>query len=291
MSRRPTSRGKRGSSPEPVNTIRDHLDEFISWVDARANGREDSLGLPTGLITLDRASGGFLPGSLTVVTGDGVADHRGLVRHFVLNSVLHTIPTLYAGVDALPTAFSVALLASLSGLHRTQLLLPETLQEDDWPQLSEVVGALAQAPLSCLFSRHITLVELLEAIDRPPEGQDPPRLVVVDYAERIMARDSDSVGGMERLAAALKSHAQDRNLALVLVAHPHPGPRYPDPERPGLAESAPLAPHPALCRDADLLLALRANPLELTILRGPLGGSIVLPLFEEPGSGRFTDGR
>jgi replicative DNA helicase len=206
-----------------TRSVRDELVAYLEELEGRAPG--GMVGLPTGFQDLDLLTGGLQDGTLIVVAGPTAAGISTFGLTLARMAAIRAgVPTLVVSLD-LPGGQVIHRLLCAEGSIDSQRLLLGRLDERDWVRLTQVLGRIADAPLTVDASPTMT-VDAIATACRQLQEQTGLGLVIVDEVGMIEpARPLDDPA-RERgeVARSLKLLARELAVPVVALSRlPQPG--------------------------------------------------------------------
>jgi replicative DNA helicase len=253
---------------------------------------EPVTGIPSGLFMLDRLTGGFQPGQLTLVVAEYLMGKSSFLLSVAADaSRRHQIVTAVLSATSSASELTDRLLAIETGIN-SAVLERARLSPGDWVQLTAACEALADAPLY-----------LNDTPGLSPDSIDtllgstaiPIRLLLVDDLQTLVAHDT-SADSLLTLAAQLRRLAAKRQVAIVATLLPPPQTRECESGRILVAELR----RSGLLAAADLVVLLdrdqqalredeQAALAELILLRNRNGSTDTVRVRFQRQCGRFAN--
>ena len=194
----------------------------------------------TGFIELDDLSGGFSPGTLTVMAGRPSVGKTTLACEIALyGALIERQPLLYCCLDESPEAIPGRMACSEAHVDRDRYRCGR-LTDEEMKRLREAEKRIAEAPIYVRRARDLTTI--LESARRYQRDHGA-RLVVVDGVETLAWREPEMQKAcLDAVARHLKNLAIDLKmpvLALVRTTEPlESRPTLKDVPGKGLVEAA-----------------------------------------------------
>jgi replicative DNA helicase len=202
-----------------VTRLADALDTTIDQLHARVAAKNPLTGTPSGFRDLDEVTGGFQPGTLTVLAarpGMGksalvvnIAEYAGLAGHGVV----------VFSLEMSEIELSERLIASRARVHGEEMRKGR-VSEGNRPKIVEACGALSATRIFLDDSGDTGILEIRAKSRRLHAGPDGPLgLIVVDYLQLMrpderVANRVEQVGQMSRGLKALAKELQVPVIAL-----------------------------------------------------------------------------
>jgi replicative DNA helicase len=207
-----------------TRSVRDELVGYLEELERRAPG--GMVGVPTGFQDLDLLTGGLQIGTLIVVAGPTAAG----ISTFGLTlarmaAIRAAVPTLVVSLDLTGGQVIHRLLCAEGSIDSQRLLLGR-LDERDWVRLTQVLGRIADAPLTIDASPSMT-VDAIATACRQLQEQTGLGLVIIDEVGMIRPDRPLDDPARERgeVARSLKLLAREFAVPVVALS------RLPQPRR------------------------------------------------------------
>ncbi len=194
------------------------LTEYSAYVEYLYEHRGQPLGVPTGLVDLDRLLGGLQKSDFDIVAARPGLGKTSLMLNLALNASqrFHQRVLIFS-LEMSKEQIVERLVAQQSGID-SQRLRFGNLQDDDWPVFVQTTSALSEAGVWVDDTPGITALQLRSKARRiyAEHGLD---LIIVDYLQlmgtdgRVENRNQE----ISQMSRALKNLARELNVP-VLVA-------------------------------------------------------------------------
>lgn len=186
--------------------------------------------LPTGVKHLDYLlNGGFLNGTLNVISSKAGMPKHGFFRQQILNALYtlqaipkqsgelsfeETKPIVILG-DAPKADFTNALLSTISEIPWATLR-GGYLTDKDWEDLSKAIEVFKECPFYYIESYSAISSELSEEVKKIAEKHNGLTMIAVDHIEGIIELETN--GNLHTFLSDLKSLAKEYNCPALLTA-------------------------------------------------------------------------
>ncbi len=196
--------------------LKEIMPELLHELETQA-ANQGLVGMPTGLNSLDIATGGIRPGELWTI---GALPGRGKTALGV------QILLASGGADTAVCAFSLEMqaleigkrfLAAKSQFSAAQLRNPYWIKKERWMALMESAAELAQMPIY-VDERSVLKIQELLASARLYIRRHGVKLIVVDYLRLVDAPGRDLRERVGHIADALRQLAKTERVAVVLLS-------------------------------------------------------------------------
>lgn len=156
---------------------------------ARSTGSLDR-SVATGFGAIDRLTGGLQPG-VSVITGSVGSGKSRLALSIAANaSVRGHVPTLYASLETSRWQVMFRLLSAEAGLD-LDVIRSGRLQGDQLVEATRCLERMHSAPMYIDDAAGMNIAELRSRV-RTIQRERPVRLIVIDYAEQLVAAGFDA---------------------------------------------------------------------------------------------------
>jgi len=240
----------------PVIHIKEILTETFEHIEGLYEKKEHITGIPTGFHQLDRLTSGFQPSDLIIIAGRPSMGKTS----FVLNvaqyaSVRAHIPVVIFSLESAKEQLVEHLLCSEARVNG-QKLRTGFLSEEDWSNLTDAAGILAEAPIYIDDTPNMGVLEL-RAKARQLKVEHNIQMVIVDYLQ-LMAGDRRMENRQQQISEisrSLKALAKELGVAVVAISQLSRAveKRGEEDKRPRLSD---LRESGAIEQDADLVISL-----------------------------------
>ena len=211
-------------------------------------------GVPTGFVELDNLTGGFQSSDLIIIAGRPSQGKTALSLALARNAALHKEKRTGVGIFSLEMSEGQLVTRLLSSEARVNAHLLRTgrLPEDEWKNLSRVVGRLAEAQIFIDDTPALPILEL-RAKSRRLKMEDGIGLMIVDYLQLVQGpKNSES---REReisfISRSLKALAKELNTPILALSQLNRSLESRSDKRPVLAD---LRESGAIEQDADVVM-------------------------------------
>jgi replicative DNA helicase len=215
---------------------------------------ENITGLASGFPDLDDRTAGFQPSNLIIVAARPSVGKSALLCDFALNAAVKKRQTvvlfsLEMGRQEIVQRF----LASTAKVD-SQRIRKGTLQENDWPRLSQALGKLAEAPIFIDDSPNITLMEM-RAKCRRLKAKHDLGLVIIDYLQLMQSpkRSENRQQEVSEISRSLKILAKELGVPVICASQLNRGVEYRSDKRPLLGD---LRESGSIEQDSDIVMFL-----------------------------------
>lgn len=202
-----------------LQSIQQVLSDYYDRIDQLANRDEETLGVPTGFIDLDRLLGGMQPSDLLIVAG-----RPGMGKTaFMLSAAKNTAQThkKHVAIFSLEMAneqLVQRLIAQETGID-SQRLRTGKLQDDEWPIFTHAIEVLSDTHIFLDDTPGLTPLQLRTKCRRL-HMEFQLDLIVVDYLQLMSGgiRTDNRVQEVSHISRNLKILARELNVPVLAAA-------------------------------------------------------------------------
>jgi len=211
-------------------------------------------GVPTGFVELDNLTGGFQKSDLVIIAGRPSQGKTALALALARNASLHREKRSPVGIFSLEMSEGQLVTRLLSSEARVNAHLLRTgrLPEDQWKNLSRVVGRLAEAKIFIDDTPALPILEL-RAKSRRLKLEHGVGLIVVDYLQLVQG--PKNIESREReislISRSLKALAKELDIPVIALSQLNRSLESRSDKRPVLAD---LRESGAIEQDADVVM-------------------------------------
>jgi replicative DNA helicase len=211
-------------------------------------------GVPTGFPNLDNITGGFQNSDLLIVAGRPSQGKTALALSIARNAALHKEKRTAVAIFSLEMSEQqlVTRLLSAEAKVNAHQLRTGRLPEDEWKNLSRVVGRLAETKIFIDDTPALSILEI-RAKARRLKAEHGIGLVIVDYLQLVQGlRNAESrEREISMISRSLKALAKELNVPVVALSQLNRAVEARTDRRPMLAD---LRESGAIEQDADVVL-------------------------------------
>jgi replicative DNA helicase len=266
-----------------IQPIKHVLSEYYDRVDYLARHQDETIGVPSGFIDLDRLLGGMQPSDFLIIAGRPGQGKSGFCISAAKNaSQMHKKHVALFSLEMSNDQLVQRLLAQETGID-SQRLRMANLRDDEWPLFTQAVSALGDTHIYLDDTPAITPLQLRTKCRRlhMEIGLD---LIIVDYLQ-LMTGDvkiENRVQEVSYISRNLKALARELNVPVLAAAQLSRAVESRRPPRPILSD---LRESGSLEQDADVVMfiyrpdqyeedTLKQNIAEIIVAKhrnGPVG--------------------
>ncbi|HET7010853.1 MAG TPA: replicative DNA helicase [Anaerolineales bacterium] len=232
--------------------IRQVLSEFYDRIDYLARHRDETIGVPTGFIDLDRLLAGMQPSDLLIIAGRPGQGKSGFCLSVAKNAAqLYKKHVALFSLEMSNEQLVQRLLAQETGIDSQRLRLGD-VRDQEWPLFTQAVSALSETQIYLDDTPALTPLQLHTKCRRlhMEVGLD---LVIVDYLQ-LMTGDQASENRVQEVSSIsrnLKVLARELKVPVLAAAQLSRAVEQRADKRPVLSD---LRESGSLEQDADVVL-------------------------------------
>ena len=265
---------------QPISQV---LSEYYDRIDYLARHRDETIGVPTGFIDLDRLLGGMQPSDLLIIAGRPGQGKSGFCISVAKNaSQLHKKHVALFSLEMSNDQLVQRLVAQETGIDSQRLRLA-SLHDDEWPIFTQAVSVLGDTHIYLDDTPAITPLQLHTKCRRlhMEVGLD---LIIVDYLQLMTGdvRIENRVQEVSYISRNLKALARELKVPVLAAAQLSRAVESRRPPRPILSD---LRESGSLEQDSDVVMfiyrpdqyeedTLKQNIAEIIVSKhrnGPVG--------------------
>lgn len=235
-----------------LQPIRQVLSEYYDRVDYIARHRDETVGVPTGFVDIDRLLGGMQPSDLLIIAGRPGQGKSGFCISAAKNaSQIHKKHVALFSLEMSNEQLVQRLVAQETGID-SQRLRMGTIRDDEWPLFTQAVSALSDTYIYLDDTPAITPLQLRTKCRRlhMEVGLD---LIIVDYLQLMSGdvRMDNRVQEVSYISRNLKVLARELKVPVLAAAQLSRAVEQRSDKRPILSD---LRESGSLEQDADVVL-------------------------------------
>jgi replicative DNA helicase len=265
---------------QPISQV---LSEYYDRIDYLARHRDETIGVPTGFIDLDRLLGGMQPSDLLIIAGRPGQGKSGFCISAAKNaSQLHKKHVALFSLEMSNDQLVQRLVAQETGIDSQRLRLAN-LHDDEWPIFTQAVSVLGDTHIYLDDTPALTPLQLHTKCRRlhMEVGLD---LIIVDYLQLMTGdvRIENRVQEVSYISRNLKALARELKVPVLAAAQLSRAVESRRPPRPILSD---LRESGSLEQDSDVVMfiyrpdqyeedSLKQNIAEIIVAKhrnGPVG--------------------
>jgi replicative DNA helicase len=263
--------------------IRQVLSEYYDRIDYLARHRDETVGVPTGFLDLDRLLGGMQPSDLLIIAGRPGQGKSGFCVSVARNAAqAHRKHVALFSLEMSNEQLVQRLLAQETAIDSQRLRLGN-VHDEEWPLFTQAVSVLSETQIYLDDTPALTPLQLHTKCRRlhMEIGLD---LVIVDYLQLMTGEDrsENRVQEVSYISRSLKTLARELRIPVLAAAQLSRAVEQRADKRPVLSD---LRESGSLEQDADVVLfiyrpdsydtdTLKQNIAEIVVAKhrnGPVG--------------------
>jgi replicative DNA helicase len=202
-----------------LQSIQQVLSDYYDRIDQLANRDEETLGVPTGFIDLDRLLGGLQPSDLLIVAGRPGMGKTAFMLSAAKNAAqTHKKHVAIFSLEMANEQLVQRLIAQETGID-SQRLRTGKLQEDEWPVFTHAIEVLSDTRIFLDDTPGLTPLQLRTKCRRL-HMEFQLDLIVVDYLQLMSGgiRTDNRVQEVSHISRNLKILARELNVPVLAAA-------------------------------------------------------------------------
>lgn len=256
---------------QPIKKV---LSDYYDRIDYLARHSDDTIGVPTGFIDLDRLLGGMQPSDMIIIAGRPGQGKSGFCLSAAKNAAqLHGKHVAVFSLEMSNEQLVQRLVAQETGIDSQRLRLAD-LKDDEWPYFTQAVSSLGEIQVFLDDTPAITPLQLHTKCRRlhMEYGLD---LIIVDYLQLMTGdtRMDNRVQEVSYISRNLKVLARELNVPVLAAAQLSRAVEQRADKRPVLSD---LRESGSLEQDADVVMFIyRPDQYEVDTLKQNIAEIIV----------------
>ncbi len=279
--------------------IRDVVREYYERIEFLVEHQDQTLGVPTGFMDLDRLLGGLQPSDLIIVASRPGVGKTSLALSIAANAALKS--------DAVVAIFTLEMAAeqlvqrmisSHTGIDAQRLRLGR-IEDTEWDQFSRASSVLSEAAIFIDDTPSPSPMEIRTKARRLASEYDLD-LIIIDYLQLMQAgtqRSENRVQEISYISRALKGLARELNVPVVALSQLSRAVESRQDRRPVLSD---LRESGSIEQDADIVMFIyrdelydentaRANIADIIVAKHRNGPTDTISLRFDPHLTQFSD--
>jgi replicative DNA helicase len=197
--------------------VKDILPEVLRELETQATSIGGLVGMPTGLTSLDHATGGIRNGELWTIGALPGKGKTALGIQMLLANGSAKTPSYAFSLEMQGIELGKRFLAARSPVPAMQVRNPQSIRPERWLELAETAAEISSWPIYIDDRSSIKISELC-ASARLYVRRYGVRLVVVDYLRLVEAPGRDAVDQVGYVANALRKLAKTEQIGVLLLS-------------------------------------------------------------------------
>ena len=279
--------------------IRDVVREYYERIEFLVEHQDETLGVPTGLIDLDRLLGGMQPSDLIIVASRPGVGKTSLALSIASNAALKN--------DAVVALFTLEMageqlvqrmISSRTGIDAQRLRLGR-IEDTEWDQFTRASSVLSEAAIFIDDTPSPSPMEIRTKARRLAAEYDLD-LIVIDYLQLMQGgsqRSENRVQEISYISRALKGLARELNVPVLALSQLSRAVESRQDKRPVLSD---LRESGSIEQDADVVMFIyrdeiydedtaRANIADIIVAKHRNGPTATIALRFDPHLTQFSN--
>lgn len=278
--------------------IHDAVGEFLDRLAELYDQGDQTIGITTGFIDLDKLIYGWEPRQFTIVGARPGMGKSAIAGAFTTNAAAAGAPVLVMSAEMSHEELTQRFMAAATGVDLDRLKRG-TLADRDWNLISRAVGQMAEVPIEICDDALVTLMTVRAHARRVTRKYGTPPLVIVDYMQLMTPLTKSENRNIEisEISRGLKKLSGELELPVVGLSQLSRNLESRRDKRPVLSD---LRDSGSLEQDADKVLFLYRDEvynsktkdkgvMEVIVAKHRNGPSGIARLAYEPHRSRFRD--
>lgn len=206
-----------GTKEAEYTSMSSLVHEAHEWLIQKSSST-GTMGIPTGLKSLDRYIDGWQNGNLYILAGKTGQGKSALAENsFALEAALHGVPTAIFSLEMNAVQICVRMLASNAKMDLSDIQYQKPTQ-NEWDRIGETCSRLSQIPLYIDDTPGIQINQLGAKIRRLQRDKGV-KLVIVDYLQLMEGKRTNSrEQEVASISRGLKLLAKSLNIPIVALS-------------------------------------------------------------------------
>jgi replicative DNA helicase len=229
--------------PKRLSTI---IGGVIDTIGKIISGEIRIVGVPSGLISLDRATGGFKKGEFTIIACRPSVGKTSLACQIAKNASMQSYPVAIFSLEMSEEELGRKYLSGVSGKSNTELINGRCNEN----QLIEQSQKLNKLPLYIDDTPAISIIEL-KSKARRLVMESGIKMIIVDYLQLMKGEGQNREQEVSFVSRGLKMIAKDLNIAVIALSQLNRNLERTADKKPNLAD---LRESGSLEQDSDIVI-------------------------------------
>ena len=212
-------------------------------------------GVPSGYADLDQKTAGLQPGDLIIIAGRPSMGKTSLALNIAEHVGMEAgLPVAIFSMEMGAAQLTMRLLGSVGKLDLHKMRIGQ-LEDEDWPKLTNALGALNEAPIFIDEGSALNSYEVRARARRLHRQQGKLGLIVIDYIQLMSAANEQSTENrateVSEISRSLKALAKELNVPVVALSQLNRSVESRPDKRPMMSD---LRESGAIEQDADVIM-------------------------------------
>lgn len=203
-------------------TASELINKTIKEIELIAMRKDGLSGIPSGLVDLDRKTGGWQKSDLIIIAARPAMGKTALAVTLAKNAAINfNIPTALFSLEMSENQLMKRIISAQSQLNSYLLKSPKNLTDSDWRQIQEAATPISKAPLFIDDTPALSIFELRAKARRLKE-KSGIELIIIDYLQLMTTGIDDNKRNREQeisyISRSLKALAKDLNVPIIALS-------------------------------------------------------------------------
>jgi len=224
--------------------------EILERVDLYRAGKR--IGIPSGVMELDRVIGGFRPGQVIVIAGRPSFGKTDLGINIIVNNAIIGLPSIFVSLETLALDVWIRVLSLFTNIYRGKQL-DGKLSDFELKMIQQESDKIKELPITIVDTPSMGVADI-RAVTQEAQHRIGAKLLVVDYIGLVKPTKSDTrEQEIAKISAGLKSIAREFLIPVIVISQLSRAVDRRSPPRPLLSD---LRDSGAIEQDADVVIFL-----------------------------------
>lgn len=198
------------------------VNKVISEMEAVAMRPDGLSGIPSGLIELDKITGGWQKSDLIIIAARPAMGKTALAVSIAKNAAMQfNIPTVVFSLEMSESQLMRRVISAEAEIDGYQLKRPKDLNDEQWAIIRNACGNISNSPLFIDDTPSLSVFELRAKARRMVE-KDGIQLIIVDYLQLMTAGMDTGKSNREQeisfISRSLKALAKDLGVPVIALS-------------------------------------------------------------------------
>jgi replicative DNA helicase len=282
-----------------LTPIREIIKSYYDRVEFLVEHQDETLGVPSGFLDLDRLLGGLQPSDLIIIAARPGVGKSSLATTIACNAALksNSVVAIFT-LEMSGEQLVQRMISAYSGINSQRLRLGR-IEDLEWEQFTKVSGTLSEAAIFIDDTPSPSPMEVRTKARRLAAEYDLD-LIIVDYLQLMQSgdrRNENRVQEISYISRALKALARELNVPVIALSQLSRAVESRQDKRPVLSD---LRESGSIEQDADIVMFIyrdemydensdRANIADIIVAKHRNGPTDTISLHFDPTLTKFAD--
>lgn len=201
-----------------IKPVREFLRRSVEQMQKRCDATEVLTGVPTSLEWLDEITSGLQRGDLILVGARPSVGKTALALQVTAHAAGCRYPALFLSLEMAGAQLADRLLSHISGVDGQHIRQPKTMDENDWPRITDAGARIDAMPLLIDETSALSVEQVCARI-RQANAMERLGLVVIDYLTCIVPPKAEKLtDGIQIITRTLKALAKELRVPILLLS-------------------------------------------------------------------------